>query len=44
MIREIVLQEFASRIIDTTIKLTKNTSIKSYTKEKDIFEALTQHL
>jgi len=44
MIQEIALQEIAIRLLNSVIKFAKNTSIKSYSKEKDIFEALTQHL
>jgi Cdc6-like AAA superfamily ATPase len=44
MIKEIVLQEIGTRLLNSIIKLTKNTSIKVYSKEKEIFEALTQHL
>jgi predicted NACHT family NTPase len=44
MIQELILQEFASRIISSIPKLTKNTKIKSYSKEKDIIDSLNQHL
>lgn len=41
---ELILQEFASRLISSIPKLTKNTKIKSYSKEKDIIDSLNQHL
>ncbi|MDR0233061.1 MAG: NACHT domain-containing protein [Dysgonamonadaceae bacterium] len=44
MITELILQEFASRIITSIPKLIKNTDVKSYSKEKDILDSLNQHL
>lgn len=43
MLQEILIKEVSKRIIDSILKSVKNTKIKSYTKEKDIFDALEQH-
>jgi predicted NACHT family NTPase len=44
MIKELILKEISKRIIDSIIKSIKNTKVKSYTKESDLFNALNQHL
>lgn len=44
MIKEIILKELSKRIIDSVVKAAKNTKIKTYSTEADIFDALSQHL
>jgi len=44
MIKELIVKEISKRIIASIIRAVKNTKVKSYTREADLFDALSQHL
>jgi GTPase SAR1 family protein len=44
MLKEILIKEISKKLLDAVLKSMKNTNIKSYTKEKDIQDSLSQHL
>jgi len=44
MVEEIVLKELAKRALEAVVRSSKHTKIKSYSKEKEVADALSRHL